>query len=102
MTAPKDITGPEDLAATVRNATDPLEQYPNYGTAAHSPGDKAARPDEINDQIDERRLTVSSLSVACEDYIAAHPVRSIAVAAGAGAAASALLIAVAGYISDKR
>lgn len=102
MTAPKEITGPDDLARTVRNATDPLEEYPNYGTAANPPGDKASRPEEISELIEERGLTVSGLSVACEHYISAHPMRSVAVAAGAGAAAAALVIAVAGLIRDQR
>ena len=102
MTAPKDITGPEDLASTVRNATDPLEEYPNYGTAAHPPGDNTSRPDEMNELLEERDLTVSTWGVACEQYIAAHPMRSVAVAAGAGAAAAALLLLMAGAIRDKR
>ena len=102
MTAPKDITGPEDLAKTVRNATDPLEEYPNYGTATNPPGDNASRPDEMNELIDERGPTASGLSVACEHYIVAHPLRSVAIAAGAGAAVTALVIAVAGFIGDQR
>ena len=102
MTAPKDITGPEDLATTVRSATDPLEEYPNYGTAANPPGDNASRPEEINELIDQRGQTSSGLSVACEHYIIAHPMRSVAIAAGAGAAATALVIAVAGFIGDQR
>jgi hypothetical protein len=87
MTAPKDITGPEDLAETVRSATDPLEGYPNDGTAANPPGDKASRPDEINELLFEPGETVAGFSVACAHYIAAHPMRSDAIAAGAGAAA---------------
>ena len=102
MTAPKDITGPDDLATTVRNATDPLEEYPNYGTAANLPGNKDSRPEEINGLIEERGLTVSSLSVACEHYVAAHPIRSVAIAAGAGAAAVALVIALAGLMREAR
>ena len=102
MTAPTEITGPDDLATTVRNATDPLEEYPNYGTSANPPGDKSSRPEEINELIEERGLTVSALGVACEHYIAAHPVRSVALAAGAGAAAAALVIAVAGFMGDER
>ncbi len=102
MTAPKEITGPDDLARTVRGATDPLDEYPNYGTAANPPGDNAARPQEINELIEERGLTVSALSVACEHYIAAHPMRSVAIAAGAGAAATALVIALAGLIGGQR
>lgn len=102
MTAPKDITGPEDLAKTVRNATDPLEEYPNYGTAANPSGDKRSRPEEINELLDQRDLTASGLGVACEHYIAAHPIRSVAIAAGAGAAAAALVIAVTGCWGDQR
>lgn len=102
MTAPKEITGPDDLASTVRSATDPLDEYPNYGTAANPPGDKASRPEEITEQIEERALTVSGLSVACEHYIAAHPFRSVAIAAGVGAATSALVFAVAGLIGSQR
>jgi hypothetical protein len=102
MTAPKDITGPDDLAKTVRNATDPLEEYPNYGTSANPPGDNASRPAEMNELIDERGLTVSGLRAACEHYIAAHPMRSVAIAAGAGAAAAALLIAVADVVRNQR
>ncbi len=102
MTAPNDITGPEDLASTVRNATDPLEAYPNYGTATNPPGDKTSRPDEINELLEERDLVVSTWGVACEQYIAAHPMRSVAVAAGAGATAAALLILIAGTVRDRR
>lgn len=102
MTAPKEITGPDDLAGTIRNATDPLEGYPNYGTSAHPPGDKSSRPQEINELIEERGSTESALRVACEHYIAANPIRSVALAAGAGAAAVALVIAVAGFIDDQR
>jgi len=97
MTAPTEITGPDDLARTVRNATDPLEAYPNYGTAASPPGDQASRPEELKQLIDDRDPTVAGLSVACGQYIAAHPMRSIAVAASVGAAAAALVIAVAGH-----
>lgn len=102
MTAPKDITGPEDLASTVRNATDPLEEYPNYGTATNPPGDQTSRPDEINELLDDREPTVSTWVGACEQYIKAYPMRSVAVAAGAGAAAAALLILVAGAINERR
>ena len=102
MTAPKDITGPEDLASTVRNATDPLEEYRNYGTAANPPGDKVSRPDEINELLEERSLTGSTWGVACEQYIAAHPMRCVAAAAGAGAAAAAVLLSMIGAIRDKR
>ena len=102
MTAPKDITGPEDLASTVRNATDPLEAYPNYGTSANPPGDNTARPEEISELLDERSPAVSTFTDACEQYIAAHPMRSVAMAAGAGAAASALLILTAAAIRDRR
>lgn len=102
MTAPNDITGPEDLAKTVRDATDPLEEYPNYGTAANPPGDKDSRPDEINELLEDRNLNMSKWRDACEQYIAANPVRSVAVAAGAGAAAALLLIALAGAIRDRR
>lgn len=102
MTAPKEITGPEDLAKTVRNATDPLEEYPNYGTAANAPGDKRSRPEEMSELLDERDLTSSGLNVACAHYIRAHPVRSVAVAAGAGAALAALVISVTGCMGDQR
>ena len=102
MTAPKDITGPDDLASTVRNATDPLEDYSNYGTAANPPGDETSRPEEISALLEARDLTASSLKVACEKYIAAHPTQSVVVAAGAGAAAAALLIVLVEAIRDRR
>ena len=60
MTAPKDIIGPEDLASTVRNATDPLEEYPNDGTATNLPRDKASRPDENNELLESRSSAVSN------------------------------------------
>ena len=102
MTAPKDITGPENLASTVRNATDPLEEYPNYGTATNPPGDKTSRPDEINALLETRSPAVSNWTESCEQYIVAHPMQSVAVAAGAGAAAAALLILLYDSIRDVR
>ena len=102
MTAPKEITGPEDLAKTVRNATDPLESYPNYGTAANAPGDEASRPEEISELIEERDPGVPSLGVACEHFIAAHPIGSLAIAAGAGAAAAAWVMAATGLTGQQR
>jgi hypothetical protein len=102
MTAPKEITGPDDLARTVRNATDPLDEYPNYGTAANPPGDKTSRPDEMSELIEERGPNVSTWDAACEEYIVSNPFLSVAVAAGAGAAAAALLILAAGAIRDRR
>lgn len=102
MTAPKDITGPEDLASTVRNATDPLEAYPNYGTSANPPGVDTARPEEMSELLDERSPDASTFAVACERYIADHPIQSLAVAAGAGAAAAVGMMLLVGAIRDRR
>ena len=91
MNAPKDITGPDDLAATVRSATDPLDEYPNYGTAAAPPGDESSRPAEITEQLDERGISELKWSDGYEQYISDYPLRSMVAAAAVGAIAAALL-----------
>ena len=102
MTAPKDIIGLEDLASTFRNSSDPLEEYPHYGTATYPPADKASRPHEINDLLETRIPAVSNWTEGCEQYIVAHPMQSVSVAAGAGAAAAALLFLLYDSIRDVR
>lgn len=94
MTAPTRITGPDDLAKTVRNATDPLEDYPNYGTAANAPGDQEARPSEISEQIGERRVDRTTLGMACENFIASRPLLTVALALTTGAAIGSLLVSI--------
>lgn len=102
MNSPSVITGPDDLAQTVRSATDPLDAYPNNGTSVNAPGDQTARPEEMADLINERSATVAAFGVACERYISENPTRSIVVAATAGAAVTALVFAVAGLVSRQR
>ena len=102
MKAPADITGPEDLAQTVRNATDPLEDHPNYGTSANPAGDNTARPSEMKDLLEERGLTVNALGVACAHYVRTNPTRSVVIAATAGAALTTLLFTVAEYAVAER
>ena len=83
MTAPKDITGLDDLAATVRSATDPLDEYAHCGTAAAPPGEESSRPAEMVEQLNERGVYESMRSASYQRYLVDHPVRSI-VAACAG------------------
>lgn len=94
MTTPTGITGPQDLAQTVRNAVDPLDEHVGYGTSAHWPQDEQARANEMNQLLSKRAVSTASFGAACEDYIVAHPTRSIVVAAAAGAAGASLLFAV--------
>lgn len=101
MTASTGITGPQDLAQTVRNAVDPLDEHVGYGVSSHSPEDAQARASEIQRLLDERDASSANFSAACEGYIVAHPMRSVAVAAGAGAACVALIYAVVDYLGDE-
>ncbi len=94
MTAPKKITGPDDLAATVRSATDPLDEYPNYGTAASPPGDESSRPAEMTERLGERGCSDAKWYEAYKDLISEYPTRSVVAAAAVGAAAAALVIAM--------
>ena len=102
MTAPAHITGPEDLAQTVRNATDPLNEHSYYGTSMNASGDETSRPSEMNELLEKRRLSVAAMGIACEHYVRAHPTRSVVIAATAGAALTALLFTVAEYVAAER
>ena len=94
MSTSTGITGPQDLAQTVRNAVDPLDDHVGYGTSAYGPEDEQARAKEMNKLLGERAVSPAGFGAACEDFVKAHPTRSIAVAATAGAACAALLFAV--------
>jgi ElaB/YqjD/DUF883 family membrane-anchored ribosome-binding protein len=102
MTSPSGITGPQDLAETVRNAVDPLENHPPYGTATSARDGEQSRADEMKQLLEERSLSGTDLVAACEDYIKEHPTRSIVMAATAGAACTALLFAVADMLRAER
>ena len=102
MTSPSGITGPQDLAETVRNAVDPLEDHPPYGTSTNARDGEQSRADEMKQLLEERSLSATDLVAACEDYVKEHPTRSIVMAATAGAACTALLFAVADYLRDDR
>ena len=94
MTAPKEITGPDDLAGTVRSATDPLDEYPNYGTAASPPGDESSRPAEMTERLGERACRDARWYDDFEDLISEYPMQSVVAAAAVGATAAALVIAM--------
>lgn len=102
MTTPTGITGPQDLAQTVRNAVDPLDELVGYGTSTNWPEDEQTRAAEMKQLLAERDVSSPTFAAACEDYIVAHPTRSIVAAAAAGAACTALLFAVVDRIAAER
>ena len=101
MTKPTEITGPQDLAQTVRNAVDPLDEHVGYGASTNWPEDAKARAKEMKELLDERDARSGNFRAACEAYILTHPIRSVVVAAGAGAACAALIYAVIDCFGDE-
>ena len=97
MTTPKGITGPQDLAQTVRSAADPLDDHAAYGISTNSPDDELSRAAEMKQLLAERSVGSTDFLAACEEYIAEHPARSMVLAATAGAACTALIFAVADW-----
>ena len=94
MTTSTGITGPQDLAQTVRNAVDPLDDHVGYGASAYWPEDEKSRAEEMHELLSERAVSPAKFGAACEDYIVAHPTRSVVAAVVAGAAGASLLFAV--------
>lgn len=101
MTAFTENTDPQDLAQTVRNAVDPLDEQIGYEAGRHWLEDDSAHATKIKQQFDDRSISSTRLGAACEDYIVAHPVRSVMVAAGAGAVCIALIYSLIDYFGDE-
>ena len=101
MTASTEITDPQDLAQTVRNAVDPLDEQVGYGAGSYWSEDGNAHVAGTKQQLGDRSASSTRLGAACEDYVVAHPIRSVAVAAGAGAACVALIYLLINRFDDE-
>ena len=102
MTTPSGITGPQDLAQTVREAVDPLDEHAPYGTATNARDDDVSRPSQMQQLLAKRAEIRAKLAAAGSEYITANPYRSVLISAAAGAALATLAFTISSLVRCDR
>ena len=96
------ITGPQDLAQTVREAVDPLDEHSPYGTATNARDDEALRPSQMQQLLAKRVEIRVKLVAAGNEYITENPLSSVFIGAAGGAALATLVFAIIGLLQRDR
>jgi len=102
MTTPSGITGPQDLAQTVREAVDPLDEHAPYGTPTNARDDGTSRPSQMQQLLEKRAEISAKLFAASNDYILENPLRSVLIGAAAGAALATLVFTITSVVRNTR
>ena len=100
MTTPSGITGPQDLAETVRKAVDPLDEHAPYGTETNARDDDALRPEQMQELLAKREEIRFKLAAAGNEYITVNPFGSVLIGAAVGAALVTLAFAITNLVRN--